>query len=230
MIRLKKKQAEAKAAEEAAAAEAAAAEAAAGEGGAAADGAAAEGGEPAAEGETKKVSLLGIGGKKVAKSGTATKKKTPGEIRIQKDIAELDGGDVAKISFPNPNDLTSFNVDVTPDTGFWKGATYHFTFGIPAIYPHEPPKVHCHTKIYHPNINLQGNVCLNILREDWKPVLDINAVIYGLIYLFYEPNPDDPLNHEAADLYRNDLRHFEHVVQRSLQGYTVNGEAFERLC
>ena len=128
MIRLKKKQAEAKAAEEAAAAEAAAAEAAAGEGGAAADGAAAEGGEPAAEGETKKVSLLGIGGKKVAKSGTATKKKTPGEIRIQKDIAELDGGDVAKISFPNPNDLTSFNVDVTPDTGFWKVRS-HLVFG-----------------------------------------------------------------------------------------------------
>lgn len=37
-------------------------------------------------------------------------------------------------------------------------------------------------------------MCLNILREDWKPVLDINSVIYGLIYLFYEPNPDDPLN------------------------------------
>lgn len=35
-------------------------------------------------------------------------------------------------------------------------------------------------------------------------MLDINAVIYGLIYLFYEPNPDDPLNREAADLFRND--------------------------
>ena len=50
----------------------------------------------------------------------------------------------------------------------------------------------------------KGNVCLNILREDWKPVLDINAVIYGMIYLFYEPNPDDPLNREASDLYRTD--------------------------
>lgn len=51
------------------------------------------------------------------------------------------------------------------------------------------------TKIYHPNIDLEGHVCLNILRDEWKPVLDINAVIYGIIYLFYEPNPNDPLNH-----------------------------------
>ena len=55
----------------------------------------------------------------------------------------------------------------------------------------------CLTKIYHPNIDLEGHVCLNILRDDWKPVLDINAVIYGIIYLLYEPNPNDPLNHGA---------------------------------
>lgn len=120
------------------------------------------------------------------------------------DITDLDGGTVATVQFPNPNDLTNFNVIVSPDSGCWSGAQYHFTFVVPALYPHEPPKVTCNTKIYHPNINLAGAVCLNILREDWKPVLDINAVIYGLIYLYYEPNPDDPLNREAADLYRTD--------------------------
>jgi ubiquitin-conjugating enzyme E2 M len=150
--------------------------------------------------------LLGIGGKST-KSGEAKKsgkKKTPGEIRIQKDITDLDAGAVGQVVFPNPNDLTAFQVIVSPDSGFWLGAKYEFMFTIPALYPHEPPKVVCKTKIYHPNINLEGAVCLNILREDWKPVLDINAVIYGLIYLFYEPNPDDPLNREAADLFRND--------------------------
>lgn len=49
-------------------------------------------------------------------------------------------------------------------------------------------------QIYHPNIDLEGNVCLNILREDWKPVLNINSIIVGLQYLFLEPNADDPLN------------------------------------
>ena len=116
----------------------------------------------------------------------------------------MDGGNVAQIFFPNPNDLTHFNVVVSPDTGAWMGASYNFNFVIPPLYPHEPPKVTCTEKIYHPNIDLNGAVCLNILREDWKPVLDINAVIYGLIYLFYEPNPDDPLNREAAELLRND--------------------------
>lgn len=46
--------------------------------------------------------------------------------------------------------------------------------------PHDPPKVKCTQKIYHPNIDLEGNVCLNILREDWKPVLNLNAVIVGM--------------------------------------------------
>ncbi|RHY28588.1 hypothetical protein DYB32_005857 [Aphanomyces invadans] len=90
-------------------------------------------------------------------------------------------------------------------------------------------KVRCMTKIYHPNIDLDGNVCLNILREDWKPVLDINAVIYGLIYLFYEPNPDDPLNREAAEMFRSDPRRFQDVVGRSLRGQYVQGIQFERL-
>ncbi|CAM9160325.1 unnamed protein product [Discosporangium mesarthrocarpum] len=177
-----------------------------------------------------KLHVLGIGGRRAKRAGkTAGSKKTPGEIRIQKDIAELDGGSVAEINFPNPNNLTTFKVEVTPDSGFWKGASYNFTFTVPALYPHDPPKVVCNTKIYHPNINLQGNVCLNILREDWKPVLDINSVIYGLIYLFYEPNPEDPLNHEAAELYRSNISQFERTVKKTLQGGPYLGEMFEKL-
>ena len=145
------------------------------------------------------------------------------------DIAELDGGRVANIDFPNPNDLTVFEVTITPDSGFWKNAKYKFKFDIPDHYPHTPPKVHCDTKIYHPNINLEGKVCLNILREDWKPVLDINAVIYGLIFLFYEPNPDDPLNHEAAELFRKDTKNFERLVQRTLRGGMMDGVHFDKL-
>lgn len=192
--------------------------------------------EVEAEGEedakSSGLKILGIGGKASRTTGGAAKvgkKKSPGEIRIQKDISDLDGGKVAQVLFPNPNDLTNFNVMIVPDSGYWSGAKYKFTFVIPPIYPHEPPKVTCNTKIYHPNIDLAGAVCLNILREDWKPVLDVNAVIYGLICLFEDPNPDDPLNREAADLYRTDRAQFARVVKRSLQGSNVGGEVFDKL-
>ncbi|CAH0481054.1 unnamed protein product [Peronospora belbahrii] len=176
-----------------------------------------------------KTKILGIGRGKRNGTSNKEKKRTPGEIRIQKDIAELDGGKTATVTFPEVNDLTVFNVKIAVDTGLWKGASYSFSFKIPPMYPHDPPKVQCLTKIYHPNIDLDGNVCLNILREDWKPVLDINSVIYGLIYLFYEPNPDDPLNKEAAELFRNDPSQFAAVVHRSLRGYNVRGIEFEKL-
>lgn len=60
-------------------------------------------------------------------------------------------------------------------------------------------------------------------------MLTINAVIYGLIYLFYEPNPDDPLNHEAADMLRTDKTNFERVVAQTLRGMPWGGAEFEYL-
>ncbi|CAI5711275.1 unnamed protein product [Peronospora destructor] len=167
-----------------------------------------------------------------AKSGCQQREEgTPGEIGSKKDIAELDGGKAATVTFPEVNDLTVFDVkyeEIAVDTGLWKGASYGFSFKIPPMYPHDPPKVQCLTKIYHPNIDLDGNV-FKYPTWDWKPVLDINSVIYGLIYLFYEPNPDDPLNKEAAELFRNDPSQFAAVVHRSLRGYSVKGIEFEKL-
>lgn len=97
---------------------------------------------------------------------------------------------------------------------------------MPDLYPHEPPKVKCLDKIYHPNIDPAGNVCLNILRADWKPVLDINAVIYGLIVLFTHPNAEDPLNVQAAETLRKDEKKFALNVQKSLKGYSIEGEDY----
>ena len=113
--------------------------------------------------------------------------------------------------------------------GMYKGGVFKFSFNIKETYPHEAPKVTCLQKIYHPNINLQGNVCLNILREDWKPVLTIQAVVFGMQYLFLEPNPDDPLNKDAADVLKANKSLFEQNVTKSMKGGSVNGESFENV-
>ena len=85
-----------------------------------------------------------------------------------------------KTEFPNPDDILNFNLTIEPDEGMYKGGSFRFDFKINQNFPHDPPKVKCKQKIFHPNIDVEGNVCLNILREDWKPVLNLNAVIVGL--------------------------------------------------
>ena len=141
----------------------------------------------------------------VAETGGAeeTKQSTtcPAEIRLRTEFAELDLPVYTKIDFPDSSTQMRFNVtlNLTKEKNMWSGGIYQFTIEIPFNYPHEAPKAHCNTPIYHPNIDTAGNVCLNILRADWRPVLGLNSVFIGLILLFDEPNPNDPLNHEAAE-------------------------------
>ena len=127
-------------------------------------------------------------------------------IRLRKEFAEIDLPSHAKIELENKEDLMNFNVTINltgEKESLWHRGIYQFKLAVPFNYPHEPPKATCLTKIYHPNIDREGAVCLNILRADWKPVLGVNAVILGLIFLFIEPNPTDPLNLEAAEVLRS---------------------------
>ena len=82
--------------------------------------------------------------------------------------------------------------------------------------------------VYHPNRDLEGNVCLHILREDWEPALTINPIIYGLQHLFLEPNPEEPLNKEAAKVLQNSQRLFEQNMQHSMRCGYIGSIYFER--
>lgn len=76
-----------------------------------------------------------------------TKKRCPGEIRMTKEIAELDLPTHAKVTFPDDNDIMKFevSVDLTKEECLWKGGKYKFTVQVSANYPHEAPKAHCDT-------------------------------------------------------------------------------------
>ncbi|CAN1814238.1 NEDD8-conjugating enzyme Ubc12 [Linum perenne] len=147
-----------------------------------------------------------------ANGGIPVKKQSAGELRLHKDISELNLPKSCAITFPNgKDDLMNFEVSIRPDEGYYAGGTFLFTF-----------------QVYHPNIDLEGNVCLNILREDWKPVLNINTIIYGLYHLFTEPNYKDPLNHEAAAVLRDHPKMFESNVRRAMTGGYVGQTYFTR--
>ncbi|KAJ5288920.1 hypothetical protein N7478_001950 [Penicillium angulare] len=162
-------------------------------------------------------------------AGKKKKKVTAAQLRVQRDLQELTLGETMKMSFPNPDDILNFTLTIEPDEGMYKGGVFNFSFTINQNFPHDPPKVKCTQKIYHPNIDLEGNVCLNILREDWKPVLNLNAVIVGMQFLFLEPNASDPLNKEAADDLRLNRDAFKRNVRTSMAGGAVRSVSFERV-
>ncbi|KAF5368619.1 hypothetical protein D9758_002260 [Tetrapyrgos nigripes] len=161
------------------------------------------------------------------KNEDAAAKKKPktsaAQIRVQKDLTELDLPSTMKTHFPDPVDLLNFTLTITPDEGMYKGGAFVFSFAINTNYPHDPPK------IYHPNVDLEGNVCLNILREDWKPVLNLNSVMVGLQYLFLEPNADDPLNKEAAHEMSKNRDVFLNNVKNSMRGANIKGVQYENV-
>jgi len=156
-------------------------------------------------------------------------RNTAAHIRITKDLSDMEQSKTFEVVFPDPDDLLNFKLHVTPDEGYYKGGKFTFSIKVSNSYPHEAPKVKCTNKVYHPNIDLDGNVCLNILREDWKPVLSISAVVFGLQFLLLEPNAEDPLNKDAAEVLRSNSHVFEQNVSRSLRGLTVGSVKYDRV-
>ena len=66
-----------------------------------------------------------------------------------------------------------------------------------------PPKVRFLTKIYHPNVDKLGRICLDILKDKWSPALQIRTVLLSIQALMSAPNPDDPLDNTVAELWKS---------------------------
>lgn len=89
-----------------------------------------------------------------------------------------------------------------------KGA-FKIEVSFPAEYPFKPPKVTFKTKIYHPNIDEKGQVCLPIISpENWKPATKTDQVIQALAALINDPEPEHPLRGDLAEEYTKDKKKF----------------------
>ena len=63
-----------------------------------------------------------------------------------------------------------------PSQSPYNGGIFFLNIIFPPEYPFKPPRVFFTTKIYHPNINDKGGICLDILKENWSPALTISKV------------------------------------------------------
>ena len=91
-----------------------------------------------------------------------------------------------------------------PGESPFEGGVFFLDINFPSDYPYKPPRVTFSTKIYHPNINSSGGICLDILKDQWSPALTISKVLISICSLLDDPNPDDPLVPSIAELYKRD--------------------------
>ncbi|CAE7793339.1 ubc4, partial [Symbiodinium microadriaticum] len=121
--------------------------------------------------------------------------------RIQRELQELGREPPDNVSAgPVGDDLFRWQATLMgPEDSPYAGGVFFVDIVFPADYPFKPPKLAFSTRIYHCNINSNGSICLDILKDQWSPALTISKVLISLGSLLTDANPDDPLVPEIAN-------------------------------
>ena len=144
--------------------------------------------------------------------------------RIQKELIDLGKDPPANCSAGPIDEKDQYHWQATimgPDDSPYAGGVFFLNIHFPTDYPFKPAKINFTTRIYHPNINSNGSICLDILKEQWSPALTISKVLLSISSLLTDPNPDDPLVPEIAQIFKTDRTKYEATAKEWTRKYAM---------
>lgn len=107
-------------------------------------------------------------------------------------------------AFPDGDDMLTWKSTIQgPDESYYTDMEYHLEMKFPTNYPICAPQVKFETPIFHPNIDMSGNICLDILKDKWSATYTVSTILLSIQSLLETPNNESPLNGQAAELWEN---------------------------
>ncbi|KAI8093871.1 ubiquitin-conjugating enzyme E2-24 kDa-like protein [Halteromyces radiatus] len=156
-----------------------------------------------------------------------TKKKSTTKVcsssakRIAKELAEISLDPPSNCNAgPKGDDLFEWVSTIAgPEDSPYAGGIFFLDVHFPPEYPFKAPKITFRTRIYHCNINSQGAICLDILKDNWSPALTISKVLLSICSLLTDANPHDPLVGCIAQEYLLDREKHDRTAREWTKRY-----------
>ncbi|KAK9495294.1 ubiquitin-conjugating enzyme/RWD-like protein [Lipomyces doorenjongii] len=141
--------------------------------------------------------------------------------RLQSELMQLMMSNVPGISaFPvSDSNLCQWTGTISGPEGthingykFYEGLTYKISMTFPPNYPYHAPVIRFVSPMWHPNVDMSGNICLDILKEKWSAIYNVQTILLSLQSLLGEPNNASPLNAQAADLWDGNPAEYKRLM------------------
>lgn len=152
------------------------------------------------------------------------KKKKMALRKLQKELMTFQKStDTSVTARPKGEDLFKWTATISGPAGTgYEGGTFFLDVVCEADYPFKPPKITFTTKVFHPNVNENGGICLDALKADqWAPSMSIQTSLQAIQSLLAAPTADSPLNAEAGNLLKSDKAAFDKKCKEWTQKYAM---------
>lgn len=114
-----------------------------------------------------------------------------------------------------------------PEDSLYENYEFNLDISLSDNYPASPLTIKFITPIQHVNVNNNGDICMDILKNNWSSSINIRAVLISLISLLGNPNTDDPLNSDLAELYRNNKKQYEKQIRKACEKHAIRRKISE---